>query len=463
MVKSGIHFNLSERKILLRLFDVLFSLFALYLLSNTIYFDYFKITKEHWYWVVVFVFYLSIFGTIFELYDLQKSSRIEKIAPGIVLTCFVTVLFYLFTPYFTPILPDNRQQIFLFYFAVLSGLFLWRLIYSVFIVAPRFYKKVLIIGETSNIEKIIETFKIADPNYHIIGFVDSEAHNIRPIKFKAIPEYTPKEIKHILKKENISEILVTSYNVENIKPEVYEILVKLLNDGFPINDYIKIYEELTRRFPIQFVGQDFYRYFPFSKSGQNRLYLFFHRFFDVLFSLIGLVFTITLIPIIFIGNLFANQGSLFYLQDRVGENGEIFKIIKFRTMIMNAEKSGAVWAKNGDKRITPFGKFLRHSRLDETPQFINILKGDMSLIGPRPERPFFVKELSQVLPFYKTRHIIKPGLTGWAQVKTRYGASVNDSLRKLQYDLYYIKYRSFFLDINILIKTTSTVIFYRGQ
>ena len=132
-------------------------------------------------------------------------------------------------------------------------------------------------------------------------------------------------------------------------------------------------------------------------------------------------------------------------------------------MIKNAETNKAVWATKNDSRITAFGKFLRISRLDEMPQFINILKGDMSLIGPRPERPYFVKELSQVIPFYETRHIIKPGLTGWAQVKARYGSSVDDSLLKLQYDLYYIKHRSFLLDINIIVKTLSTVIFFRGQ
>ena len=121
-------------------------------------------------------------------------------------------------------------------------------------------------------------------------------------------------------------------------------------------------------------------------------------------------------------------------------------------MIPNAEKNGAVWAKKNDTRITPFGKFMRNTRIDEIPQFINVLKGDMSLIGPRPERPHFVRELSQILPFYETRHRAKPGLTGWAQVKTRYGSSVDDSLLKLQYDLFYIKHRSFVLDVNILVK-----------
>ncbi|GAL71399.1 bacterial sugar transferase [Jejuia pallidilutea] len=169
------------------------------------------------------------------------------------------------------------------------------------------------------------------------------------------------------------------------------------------------------------------------------------------------------IPLILLGNLIANKGPLLYTQERIGKNGNLFRIIKYRTMVVDAEKNGAVWAKKNDARITPFGKFMRNTRIDEIPQFINVLKGEMSLIGPRPERPHFVRELSQVLPFYETRHIVKPGLTGWAQVRTRYGASVDDSLLKLQHDLFYIKHRSFVLDVNILVKTLSTVIFFRGQ
>jgi lipopolysaccharide/colanic/teichoic acid biosynthesis glycosyltransferase len=236
-----------------------------------------------------------------------------------------------------------------------------------------------------------------------------------------------------------------------------------LEGGFPIREYTQVYEDMTQRVPVQFVGKDFYKYFPFSRSNQNKMYLFFHRLFDVLISVLGALIGVIILPLILLGNMMANRGPLFYTQERIGKNGNLFRIIKYRTMVKNAEKGGAVWAKKNDIRITPFGKFLRNSRLDEIPQFINILKGDMSLIGPRPERPHFVRELSQILPFYETRHIVKPGLTGWAQVKTRYGSSVDDSLLKLQYDLYYIKHRSFFLDLNILIKTFSTIIFYRGQ
>jgi lipopolysaccharide/colanic/teichoic acid biosynthesis glycosyltransferase len=172
---------------------------------------------------------------------------------------------------------------------------------------------------------------------------------------------------------------------------------------------------------------------------------------------------VVLLPVILIGNLIGNRGNLFYTQKRVGKNGVVFDILKFRTMVRNAEKQGAVFTTTNDSRITPFGKFLRKTRIDEFPQFINILKGDMGVIGPRPERPVFVEKIAEVMPFYETRHVIKPGLTGWAQVNYSYGDSIEDSLVKLQYDLYYIKHRSIFLDINIIVKTFSTVLFYRGQ
>jgi lipopolysaccharide/colanic/teichoic acid biosynthesis glycosyltransferase len=170
-----------------------------------------------------------------------------------------------------------------------------------------------------------------------------------------------------------------------------------------------------------------------------------------------------LLPLILLGNLLGNHGRLFYVQDRIGRNGLTFKIIKLRTMVKNAESNGAVFTTMNDSRITVFGKFLRKARIDEFPQFINILKGDMAVIGPRPERPVFVQEIAEVMPFYETRHVVKPGLTGWAQVNYSYGETIEDSLIKLQYDLYYIKHRSIFLDLNIVLKTFSTVLFYRGQ
>jgi lipopolysaccharide/colanic/teichoic acid biosynthesis glycosyltransferase len=184
---------------------------------------------------------------------------------------------------------------------------------------------------------------------------------------------------------------------------------------------------------------------------------------ETVISIIGILIGLLLLPFILLGNAIGNKGKLFYTQERVGKNGDIFQILKFRTMVSNAEKEGAVFSSPNDSRVTPFGKFMRKTRIDEIPQFINILSGEMAVIGPRPERPIFVKEIAEIMPFYETRHVIKPGLTGWAQVNYSYGESIEDSLIKLQYDLYYIKHRSVFLDLNITIKTISTVLFYRGQ
>ena len=463
MSKPGIHFNLSERKVLLRFFDVLSILCVIFFVNQTFDFDYLILDKAHWTSVVVLILYISIFGTVFEMYDLQKSSKIEKIATSIVFTVSVTVLFYVLTPILTPFLPGNRLQIFYFYFSLLFALFLWRIAYLTFIVSPRFYKKVLIIGETSNIEYILNAFKDADPNYKIVGFVNCETQASKQVAIKDLKSYEPSEIETLIKRAGITEIVVASYESESITPEIYRTLISLLESGFSIKEYTQVYEDMTHRVPVQFVGKDFYKYFPFSRSNHNKLYLFFQRLADIVISLIGLSAAVFIIVIVYLINFIGNRGPLFYKQERVGKNGKLFNIIKLRSMVVDAETTGAVWAQKNDSRITPFGKFLRHSRLDEIPQFINILRGDMSLIGPRPERPSFVNDLSKILPFYETRHIVKPGLTGWAQVKTRYGNSIDDSLLKLQYDLYYIKHRSFLLDLNILIKTLSTVIYYRGQ
>ncbi len=463
MPKASIHFNISERKILLRIFDVVAVLLLLYLVGNIFDFDYFSITKENWTWILVLVVYISIFGSIFELYDLQNSSKFEKVWVNILLTTSITVLFYLLTPFLTPVLPENRLQILYFFVSILGALLIWRFAYINFVTSPRFYKKALLVGETSNITAILKTFNDADPNYKIVGFINCEIEKSEKVKFKGLREYHPKQIYQIIKDENISEVVVASYNSENITPEIYTDLITLLEGGLPIKEYTQVYEELTQRVPVQFVGKDFYKYFPFSRSNQNKMYLFFHRLFDIVIATIGIMVGLLFVPLVLLGNLMANKGPLLYTQERIGKNGNLFSIIKYRTMITDAEKDGAVWAKKNDTRITPFGKFMRNTRIDETPQFINVIKGEMSLIGPRPERPYFVRELSQILPFYETRHIVKPGLTGWAQVKTRYGSSVDDSLLKLQYDLFYIKHRSFVLDVNILVKTLSTVIFFRGQ
>ncbi len=461
--KKDIHFDVSERKILLRLFDIVFVFFGLYVLELFFPYNYLLIRGENTGYLFVLALYLMVFGTIFELYDLQKASKLDVTFRNIVLTASTTVLFYFLTPFFTPFLPAQRLQIIYFYVAIILMIFLWRIAYVTFIASPRFYKRVLLVGEISYVENIVKALNSSDPNYKIVGFINCEATGEDPIKFKGLKEFEPHQLVKVIADHKISEVLVASYNSETITAGIYHDLIMLLEKGFTIREYTQVYEEITYRVPIQYVGKDFYKYFPFSRSNQNTLYLFFHRGFDLTFSFLGILIGVALLPLVLIGNVLGNRGPLFYSQERVGKNGHPFRIVKLRSMIIDAETQGAKWAQKDDIRVTTFGKFLRRSRLDEVPQFINVLRGEMSIIGPRPERPFFVNELSQIIPFYETRHIVKPGLTGWAQVNTRYGSTVDDSLTKLQYDLFYIKHRSLFLDLNIVVKTLSTILYYRGQ
>ncbi|MEX2349567.1 MAG: sugar transferase [Flavobacteriaceae bacterium] len=457
---SKIHFEISERKVLLRVLDLVTVFLVLYGVGKLFAFDYFVISTERWEWLIILAIYLTFFGTIFELYDLQKASKTDIVLKNILLTSSLTVLFYLLTPFYTPQLPGNRLQIIYFFLAIVVALFFWRLAYITLISSPRFYKRILLIGNSSNALLMINAIEKSDPNYKVIGFINTGKEFTEDIE---IPTFTTEDIKQVIKKYAISEIVVSGNFSKRLSLLLYTQLLGLLEKGFSIKEYTQVYEDLTYRVPVHHVEKDFYRYFPFSRSNQNKLYLFFHRAMDVLLSVIGLMFGLLLLPVILIGNLIANHGPLFYFQKRVGKNGKTFFIIKLRSMIIDAEKDGAVWASYQDQRVTGFGRFLRKSRIDEIPQFVNVLKGDMSIIGPRPERPVFVKELSEEIPFYEIRHIIKPGLTGWAQVNSNYAASKEDALEKLQYDLYYIKKRSVFLDMNILLKTFSTILFYRGH
>lgn len=455
-----IHFEISERKILLRVFDVALVLLALYFVSIQFEFDYFRISIHNFYWTFVLAFYLLLFGSVFEMYNLQVAGNQFQIVKSIILTATATVTIFLLTPILTPSLPKNRLQILFFYVAILGTLFLWRMLYQKYLASQRFYKNVLFLADDRSVESLVSELEKADPNYKVVGYLSTKEHLRKKVLLEKVEI---EQLEHFIYERSISEIVVANKATEEMPVEVYDRLLFLLENGVIIREYSQVYESCTYRLPVQYAEKDFYKYFPFSRSNQNRLYQYGIRFFDIVVSLIGLTAGFMLLPFLLFGNLIANRGPLLYTQERVGKNGESFKIFKFRSMVTNAEANGAVFASANDSRITPFGKFLRKSRIDEVPQFINILKGDMAVIGPRPERPVFVQQIVEIMPFYQTRHVIKPGLTGWAQVKHAYGETLDDSLIKLQYDLYYIKHRSLFLDINIVIKTLSTVLFFRGQ
>ncbi len=246
-----------------------------------------------------------------------------------------------------------------------------------------------------------------------------------------------------------------------------EILVRQISDlrfrGMRVFSYSAFYERYWSRIPVMQLSKTWF----LQASGFERIYdqvgLRFQRVLDVLISSVGIVLLSPLLLLLVLLVRLTSPGAAIYKQQRVGLNGRLFTLYKFRSMVVDAERDGPVWSQKNDPRVTSFGKFLRATRLDELPQLLNIFKGQMSLIGPRPERPEFVASLRERIPHYDLRHLVAPGLTGWAQVMYSYTSSVDEAARKLEYDLYYIKNHSIQLDFAILIKTASLVLRRMGR
>jgi exopolysaccharide biosynthesis polyprenyl glycosylphosphotransferase len=233
--------------------------------------------------------------------------------------------------------------------------------------------------------------------------------------------------------------------------------------GVQITPMFAIYQDLTGRVPVSHLGDHWYVALPAHVKKTNRSYMIVKRMMDIVMALGMLAVTVPLMPLVALAIKLDSSGPVFFKQTRVGRGGKLFKIVKFRTMRHDAEaQTGAVWAADSDPRITRIGRLLRKSRLDEVPQLWNVIVGDMSFVGPRPERPEFDEELGREIPFYRARRAVRPGLTGWAQVNHGYGNTLLDALRKVEYDLYYIKNESLYLDLLILLRTVAVVLTLGG-
>ncbi len=231
--------------------------------------------------------------------------------------------------------------------------------------------------------------------------------------------------------------------------------------GLTVLDVPSFYEQVTRKLYIENITPGWFIFAPGFRVSRTRLAT--KRVFDLFMALFGLALTLPFLPLVALAMKIDSRGPIFFRQVRTGLDGRPFKLIKLRTMRADAEReTGAIWASGNDSRVTGMGRFLRKTRIDEIPQLVNVITGDMSIIGPRPERPEFVGKLERRIPFYYERHLVKPGVTGWAQVCYPYGASVRDALEKLRYDLYYIKNQSFTLDMEIVFRTVSVVLTGRG-
>lgn len=460
MFPKSFHSTISERKIYLRVLDIIFIFIGLFLLNKAFDFEYFNFNSPSIYiWSIVLLIYYYFFGEVFELFNLKIASDQYLSLKSLTVTVIFTTLFYVLTPKISPVLPQNRLQIIYFSATIFCSVLINRLTYIQFIFSPRFLKNILLIGDLTAIESFLSKVETGQSNRFVAYISNEKSEKYVDIEFSMIENI---KIEELVDELGIKEVLICSTINDQESKKINVQLIALFEKGMSIRSVDTFLENETYKISENQLIGNFYNYFSFSKSHQNNLYLAFRRIFDILFSLAGIFILGILSPLVFLVNFVGNRGSLFYTQNRVGKRGKEFRIIKFRTMVPNAEMNGAVWSKKGDNRITPFGMVLRKTRIDEVPQFINVLRGEMSMIGPRPERPEFVVQLEKEIPYYALRHVIQPGLTGWAQVMHPYASTVQDQQEKLLFDLYYIKERNFLLDFKIVIKTISTVLFFRG-
>ena len=314
-------------------------------------------------------------------------------------------------------------------------------------------ERVLILGENGRTEKIREAVRI-DKNYNYIGYLaDMDKHDEN-----CLGSYG--DLQKIVNAYKVDKIVVID---KELSKQRIKVLLELKTSGIEIRDYFTFSEEVRWRIDVDSIDEEWLIFSSgfniYHNSYQKKL----KRVLDIMIALFMLVFTTPIMLLTAISIKVDSTGPVFFSQERVGLNGKCFNILKFRSMIETAEKDGPVWAGENDPRITKVGGIIRKTRIDELPQLWNILKGDMSFVGPRPERPVFVDRLKNKVPFYNMRHSVLPGLTGWAQVMYHYGASMDESLRKLEYDLYYIKYQDFVMDALIILKTLRIVVFGRGR
>jgi sugar transferase (PEP-CTERM system associated) len=317
--------------------------------------------------------------------------------------------------------------------------------------APR--QRFLIVGTSATARNFARELQSREEvGVTIVGFVDAEPSADVIGSFDDIPA--------IVRARSVDRVVVSLADARGKLP--METLLQMKLNGVTFDHLASVYEEYTGKIAVENLRPSWLIFADgFRKSRGHAIV---KRAVDVVVSAAALLVVLPLLAVIAIAIRLTSRGPVFYHQRRVGQSGHLFDVHKFRSMCRDAEAAtGPVWAaKQGDARVTPLGRILRRSRLDELPQLWNILCGNMSLVGPRPERPEFVGALSQQIPFYAQRHIVKPGLTGWAQVRYTYGASVEDALEKLQYDLFYIKHMSIVMDLMIMLETVKTVILRRG-
>ena len=395
-----------------------------------------------------------------ELYDLKVTDTYLELGLRLTRAMGIASIVLAIIYYCIPSLLIGRGIFFISLAFLLLLVVSWRYAYSWVLKKKMFTERVMILGHGDVCRHIINEINgHADSGYQVAGVISTNSTSPSAFYHKVPVFSMNRALYEMAQSLHTNKIIVAMNERRGSLPT--EELLRCKMKGITILEGETLYEELTGKILVEKLKPSWLIFSDgFRKSRSTH---FMKRAVGLVLASVGLLLTLPLIGIIALAIKLDSRGPVIFRQDRCGEDGRVFKLCKFRSMIDNAEAGcGPCWASNDDWRVTRVGKVLRKYRLDEIPQMWNVLKGDLSFVGPRPERPEFVRKLAQMIPYYSERHTVKPGVTGWAQVSYGYGASVEDALEKLKYDLFYIKNMCLVMDLMIIFKTAKIVLLKSG-
>jgi exopolysaccharide biosynthesis polyprenyl glycosylphosphotransferase len=452
-----------ERRIILFAGDVTISLIAL-LISLVLWGqrDWLEITKafidqrvQGWFYLLPIIWLaLNI-----EMYDIRRAGRRLETVKGIAISAGVSIFLYLFV-FFLSENPLPRRGVAIFIVSASLLMVAWRFAYIRIFTAPEFMRRVLVIGAgragTTLVNVICE---IKPPPFFLVGLIDDDPdkHGVYVDEFPVLGG--SRDLMALIERENVTDLIFAISNEMNL--DMFQAILQAEEAGIEVTTMPVAYESLLGRVPIFLLRSDWVLRSFVDHVHVSGLYEASKRLMDIVGGLVGTLLLAFVTPFISLAILIESGWPVFYTQNRMGRHAREYTIIKFRTMRNSLDKQGQHLS--DAERITRVGKILRKSHLDESPQFINILRGEMSLVGPRAEISQLVVDLQDQVPFYRARLLVKPGLTGWAQVNFGYASTAEQTAVKLEYDLYYIKHRNLLLDVIILLRTFGTVFGFRGQ
>ncbi len=459
---------MKERRLFLILVDLLLVnlavliAFAVWSLRGDKDFD--ALVRTQWYWFLLLSALWLLFESVTGLYELRVAGLFDSTSRALVQTFLLVVAAYLAIFFVVP--TELPRGIVVYHgVAAVALVALWRGAFIRFGARLPFRRRALIVGAGYAGETIARELRTQfRAHYEVVGFVDDDAAKQGKQVDRLQILGTHRELVELARRNRAAEIILAI--THGVSDDVFRALLDAQELGIEIMPMPLLYEQIAGRVPVEHIGESWYVALPLGHAATRGLYPLVKRTVDIIAAMVGLTVFALLLPLIAIAIRLDSRGAVFYSQERVGQGGRIFRAHKLRTMIADAERDGqAVWASENDPRATRLGKILRRTHLDELPQFWNILRGEMALVGPRPERPEIVAQLEKQIAFYRLRHAVKPGATGWAIVNARqaYVDSVDAARERVEYDLYYIKHQSLWLDVWIVLRTVGLVVALRGR